>query len=345
MLPGVSGRSQRPILVAGPNLAVDRTIEVPELVVGGVHRATAADARAGGKGVNVARALACIGQPALVTGFVGGRTGEALLGMLADEGIACEPVRVAGESRSCLIVLAPGSVTVLNEEGPTPDPAAWRRFEALVTARLDPSGRHAPVLVVSGSFPPGAGGGEAAGLVRLARERGCPAVCDLSGVQLERALAAGCDLATPNLAEAEMLLGMDHRELVHSGGESLERAAAAAVALLAGGPEAVLVTAGAAGAALAWRDGAGGSATVTRFPAPEVAVRNPIGAGDSLTAGVAAGFAAGAELEDAVRTGMGAAAASCETFAGGLLDPARAQALSRQIRPQRAAARAPGRGR
>jgi fructose-1-phosphate kinase PfkB-like protein len=82
------------------------------------------------------------------------------------------------------------------------------------------------------------------------------------------------------------------------------------------------VSAGAAGAAVAERDGA-----VTLVPAPEVSLRNPIGAGDCLVAGTAARLREGAGLAEAVRWGVALAAASCETFTAGDVDPARAQAL------------------
>ena len=63
------------------------------------------------------------------------------------------------------------------------------------------------------------------------------------------------------------------------------------------------------------------------FPAPRVAVRNPIGAGDSFLAGVATARAAGRDWPDAVRRGLAAGSASVEQDAAGVVDPSRVDQL------------------
>jgi fructose-1-phosphate kinase PfkB-like protein len=52
------------VLIAGPNLTIDRTIRLDELRPGEVLRAREADAGPGGKGVNVARTAEALGCPA-----------------------------------------------------------------------------------------------------------------------------------------------------------------------------------------------------------------------------------------------------------------------------------------
>jgi fructose-1-phosphate kinase PfkB-like protein len=99
------------------------------------------------------------------------------------------------------------------------------------------------------------------------------------------------------------------------------RAEAAAGGLRGGGAVAALVTAAAAGAALATPDG------MAWLPAPAVRVRNPIGAGDALVAGLAAALERGVPLLDATRAGVAAAAACVEDPRAGRLDAARATAL------------------
>jgi 1-phosphofructokinase family hexose kinase len=53
------------------NTSVDRTIEVPRFAVGGHLKGRLVRVQAAGKGVNVARCLARLGVPSVVTGFVG----------------------------------------------------------------------------------------------------------------------------------------------------------------------------------------------------------------------------------------------------------------------------------
>ena len=49
------------------NAALDRTLSVPNFRLGRRHRAVDSTTMAGGKGVNVARALKTLGQPVIAT--------------------------------------------------------------------------------------------------------------------------------------------------------------------------------------------------------------------------------------------------------------------------------------
>jgi 1-phosphofructokinase family hexose kinase len=306
------------ILIAGPNLSLDRTIAVDDVGIGRIHRAGRRDARGGGKGANVARALSSVGTHARMAGFVAGATGEAIRSLLARERLHASTIEVEGESRSCLTVLAPKSITVFNEEGPTIEGPAWERFQALILENLPDEG----ILVCSGSWPPGPPEDAVARLVRGARERGCFTICDTSRAQLRRALDASPDLIKPNLAEARSILHPDAPpEPVDEGPGALERAAESATRLLERGPKAVVCSAGAQGAALAIGD------DLWRFPAIPIEAVNPVGAGDSMVAGIADAIARGEDLAAAVSWGSAMAAASCETFPAGLLDWGRAREL------------------
>jgi tagatose 6-phosphate kinase len=305
-----------PIYVACPNLSLDRTMLVDSLRLGWVHRATETDVRGGGKGVNIARALKNTDTPARIAGIAGGHTGSAVIGLLSDEGFDVTITECAGETRSCLTVLAGEQTTVFNEAGPHIDVETWDRFETAVAEWLAPES----VFVCSGSWPQGSPPNAAARLITIAMAMKCVTICDTSGEQLSLGLAAHPDVVKPNLSEArEVLYGISDESVVSSGG--LDSAGAAAKALLDRGPKAVVVSAGAAGVALAGDNG------VELIHSPEVSVVNPIGAGDALVAGIADGLAAGRGLAEAVRWGTAMAAASCETFVAGLLETARAEEL------------------
>jgi sugar/nucleoside kinase (ribokinase family) len=89
------------------------------------------------------------------------------------------------------------------------------------------------------------------------------------------------------------------------------------------GARAAVVTAAAAGAAVC------AEGVVTWLAAPSVVVRNPIGAGDVLTAALAAALEAGDDVLRAARRGVAAAAASVEVGRAGELDAARMAELLR----------------
>ena len=151
---------------------------------------------------------------------------------------------------------------------------------------------------------------------------GVTALVDAAGPAVAAALAAAPDLVTPNLAEAEAALGHgDGAEPVDVPPDARPRAEAAAAALCARGARAAVVTAAAAGAALAT-----GAGDTTWLPAPAVAVRNPIGAGDALLAGLAAALERGEPLDRAARAGMAAAGAAWRTSARAGSTAARAAA-------------------
>src|SRR4051794_12720628 len=108
------------ILTVTLNAAIDRTLAVPNFHVGRRHRAVEQTAVAGGKGVNVARALKSLGRPVLATGTAGGGTGGRIIELLDDEGIANDFVRIPEEARMSTPGIDPtdGGTTEINERGP-----------------------------------------------------------------------------------------------------------------------------------------------------------------------------------------------------------------------------------
>jgi 1-phosphofructokinase family hexose kinase len=310
-----------PMLVAGPNLTIDRTSTIDELRPGDVLRFADVAVTPGGKGVNVARVAQAFGAPALLVGFTPGRTGAAAAGLLGDEGLDLRAVPVGGEIRATIVMLErSGRVTVINEPGPSLGAGDWERYEAAIEEAL-PAHR---VLACSGSVPPGAPPDAYARLVARAAARDAAAIVDAGGPLLAAALAARPSVVAPNLAEAEGLLLGRADEAVEAGPpeEVRRRAESAAAALVERGAQRAVVTAGAAGAAAADDSG------VRWHPAPAVAVRNPIGAGDALVGGLGVALERGEPFERAAVLGLAAAAASVETARAGGVDPARARALA-----------------
>jgi 1-phosphofructokinase family hexose kinase len=307
------------MLIAGPNLTIDRTGTLADLRPGGVLRFSAMEVTPGGKGVNVARAARALGVPAVLVGFVPGRIGAAAADMIEAERLQLRAVPAPGEIRATTVIMEPsGRTTVINEPGPALGPGEWDAYEAEIRAGL-PGHR---VLVCSGSLPPGAPPGAYGRLVEIARDAGVVALVDTSGAALEEALASRPDAILPNLGEAEQLLHGHSSEDVNAAPDAAPRALAAAGELLSHGPAAAIVTAAAAGAALADASGA------DWLPAPRVTVRNPVGAGDAFAAGLAAALEQGADLRAAARAGIAAGAASVEHPLAGALDAARAEQLA-----------------
>ena len=128
------------------NAALDRTVSVPNFQLGQRHRASPGLTLAGGKGINVARALKLLDVPVVATGLAGGRTGTRIVEELTSEAILNDFVRIADESRTSTAVVDPTSAryTEINEWGPRVEPEelddaaredqlprAWRRHGRL----------------------------------------------------------------------------------------------------------------------------------------------------------------------------------------------------------------------
>ena len=309
------------MLIAGPNLTLDRTLAIAELRPGEVLRFDRGVVTPGGKGLDLGRAARALGHPAVVVSLLPGRTGEAAAALIADLGLDLHAVPCGGELRSASIIRErDGRTTVLDEPGPAIDEDEWSDYERAIEERLGGHG----VLICAGSVPPGSPPNAYGRLVALAQAAGVTSVVDAAGETLLRALDAAPDLVTPNLADTETALGPA------SGGQSVltaadagPRALAAAAALVRQGARSAIVTADAEGAAVH----ASGE-TPRWIAAPRVAeVRNPIGAGDVLTSAVAAALERGELLAAAARAGVAAASASVEHPTAGEFDPARALEL------------------
>lgn len=311
------------MLIAAPNLALDITVRVPQLVPGTVSRASSTDTVAGGKGANVARAARRLGGSPLLAGFLPVRDGDSFSRLAAADGLPLLTVPVSGVLRLTTAILADdGQVTLINGHGPEVDEKSWAKYLAKITGAA--VGREA--LVCSGSLPPGGPVSGYAELVGIGHAAGLPVVVDAAPQVLAQALTAGPDLVSPNLSEAEGLVlgrtgGRPDEQTDERSADIPERAVAAARALHAAGAVRAVVTAGGSGAALATAAGS------WWFPAVEVPVVNPIGAGDSFVAGATLALIAGASDTDIVRRGMATAAASCESPLGGMVDAARVAEL------------------
>lgn len=301
------------IVTVTANLAFDRTYVVRHLEVGEVHKVRKVYAQAGGKGVNVSRALADLGAQTLVAGLVGADSKARAEADLEHARLRAALYSVSGSGRQTVTVDAEdGTTTAFDEPGPTVSDAEWLRFEEHVRTLFV----GAKMLVLAGSLPPGAPLTGLQHLVAAARAQELPAIVDARGEALRAALPAGPLLAKLNRAELS--------ETVDRSCQSDDELITAALELRDRGAQAVLVTLGPAGAI------AVDAASVWRVTHPSRS-GNPIGAGDAFTAGVAVKLADGSSLPEALRQGAAAALASLRTPTAGRLDLSALTAARTQV--------------
>jgi 1-phosphofructokinase family hexose kinase len=195
------------IVTVTVNAALDRTLTVPVFQIGYRHRSSEVLTLAGGKGINVARALKHLDVPVVATGLAGGRTGTRIIEELTAEAILNDLVRIGRESRTSTAVVDPtsGTYTEINEWGPEVTVA---ELETL-TEKLHYLARGADFVVLSGSLPrkvPTSFYGDA---IRDLARRDVRVVLDSEGEPLRLGVDAGPYLVSPNQREAEQLVGQE----------------------------------------------------------------------------------------------------------------------------------------
>ena len=253
--------------------------------------ATSSARLSGGKGANCAVAAACVGARVAIVGAVGDDAdGSDLLDGLRRQGVDTGAVRtVAGTASGVAVVtvLPSGENAITVAAGANGELTAADVTDALERAAAE------DVVAISAEIP-------AAAMVAAALGA-APA-----RVVLNLAPFRPLDPGALALADPLVVNETEAGQLLDRAVDGLPAAEAAARAL-AGRARSAVVTAGAAGAVWATRDGDGG-----RVPAPRVAAVDTTGAGDALVGALAARLAGGDGLADAVVAGVQAASRSVQ---------------------------------
>jgi tagatose 6-phosphate kinase len=291
--------------------------------VGGVNRASQTVVTASGKAVNVARVLTTLGAKARLVHAVGGDPGRYIAQTLTGEGVSSETID-AGEgtaTRTCTTLLfADGTPTteLVEEAKPLPE-EILTRIHRTVDAQL----LHARAVACSGSLTPGAPDDFYARFVRYGRINGIRVLVDAQKEPLRAALREKPFLVKPNREEAAATLGFA------LSGDPLTDTATAVNALLEAGSEWALVSMGRDGSLLGGRE----SPTRWRIVPPAIDALNPIGSGDSLTAGTLYALVEqGKSVPEAVAYGTACGAANALSLTSGVLLPADVSRLLPQVK-------------
>jgi len=289
------------VLTVTPHPAIDHTITLDApLQPGLVHVAGNMQQHAGGKGINVALALALHGVPVAATGLLGQDNDALFQQCFSHYGIADQCIRTPGATRVNTKLVCPAHTTDINAQATAPTEVALQQLHQRIASS------RAPWLALCGSLPPG-----------------CPAdfyqrclacappdarlVVDTSGP----ALAAVLDAATsppfaikPNQHELAQYVGqpLDDLDAVHHAARALQQRT---------GITWVVVSMGSQGALLLHATQGAVHARV----ALDAPVHSTVGAGDFMVAGLLAAFVQGADVLDTARMASAFAAFRLTTAA------------------------------
>jgi 6-phosphofructokinase 2 len=267
------------------NPSLDQHLTVDGLVVDGPNRWSRLHHYAGGKGIDVSRAIHEMGGRTIAYGFIGGAVGRAVEIFLDEEGVPFSFTPVKGETRTNFIITdsKTGHQTRIDAPGPHITKDEFARFERKMQ-RIRPS---PDLIVMGGSAPPGVPNNVYYAITKEAKKFGVRAILDADGQWLAEGIKAKPYLIKPNVREAAELL---NRELPD---EAAIIKAARDIAAM--GVEIAVISRGKDGIIAATKD------TVLKVVPPQVKVKSAVGAGDCTIAGFALRLAGEESLTKACR--------------------------------------------
>lgn len=276
------------ILSAGLTPAWQQILVFPELAVGQVNRATTAFACASGKVLNVGSALHQLGAPSKTLSLAGGKVGALLRADFESLGAPVRWVPSQVVTRTCTTILdqKTGLTTELVENSHAVPHDELERFFHAFAEEV----REARTVVITGSLPDGCPKNY---FRRLLEQSSARAILDIRGAELDEALATRPFVVKPNCEELARTVG---RQL-----DSNDEIFAAMSELRHRGAEWVVISQGADPLLALGPEGR------LQIDVPQVNVQNPIGCGDCLAAGMAAGLDRGMSMQDSLHRGVHAA--------------------------------------
>src|SRR5882757_1111852 len=310
------------IITVTLNAAIDKSLSVPNFRLGRRHRTVDQTTLPGGKGVNVARTLKTLGQPVIATGFAGGATGTRIVEALTDEAILNDFVRIREESRTNTAVLDPtnGEQTEINERGPAVTTGEVELFHD----KLMYLARGAAIVIFAGSLPRGVNADVYADLIRELRQLGLVVLVDTDGDPLRHAVRAAPNVVSPNVLEAEELVG-------HEFNDDEDRVIAVREMVALGAVEAIMTVPDGCFASVVSED-------ETKLYRVRIQPREAVatvGAGDAFLAGYVAARYEDKPAGECLRFGVACGAESVQRLGAGLVDPHKVERLLPEVEVDR----------
>ena len=280
------------------NPALDRIIDIDELMYDDVNQILEEKRLVSGKAIDVTRVIRELGGHSSLLGLVGGYNGLEIEGRLISEGIVCDLDRLSGETRTNIIIHQRKKKlqTLFSASEPQVTPV---ELSAFYNKLCDVPGDS--YVVISGSVPPGISENFYAQVITALVKKNVRIILDADGEALRRGVKAKPFLIKPNIHEFGRLVEKNVRDI----DEVIEN-----VDPYLAFVQYIVVSMGARGAVAFSED--------EKYHAvpPKVNVKSSIGAGDALVGGLVYGLSEGLSLRDALALGVACGTASALNAAG-----------------------------
>ena len=280
------------------NPALDRIIDIDELIYDDVNQILEEKRLVSGKAIDVTRVIKELGGHSCLLGLVGGYNGLEVEGRLISEGIVCDLGRLSGETRTNIIIHQRRKKlqTLFSASEPEVTPVELSAFyNKLCEIPRD------SYVVISGSVPPGVSENFYAQVITSLAQKNVRIILDADGEALRRGVKAKPFLIKPNIHEFGRLVEKNVRDV----DEIIEN-----VDPYLAFVQYIVVSMGARGA-VAFR-------RTERYHVvpPKVNVKSSIGAGDALVGGLVYALSEGLSFTDALALGVACGTASTLNAAG-----------------------------
>ena len=248
---------------------------------------------AGGGGINVSKAISKLGGTSLAVLTSGGATGEMLKELLKRDSIFFEAIETESWTRENFVAV--DDHTNSQYRFVFPAPAVTLSEKEKISSIIQ--GLNCDFLVISGGLSEGLAVDFYKQIAETAKKYNAKLIVDTAGEALAKVLETGVYLIKPNVGELAKLIGVERLEM-----EEVNEAAKQII--VKGGAEIVVVSLGPQGAVLVTKD------SYDFVPAPNVAKKSTVGAGDSMVGGMVWALSQNKSLKDVIRWGVACGSAA-----------------------------------
>ncbi|KWT78301.1 1-phosphofructokinase family hexose kinase [Candidatus Magnetominusculus xianensis] len=286
------------------NPSQDKTLQADGLKLNSVVRSDILKITAGGKGINVSRAVKRLEGDSLALTLLGGATGVGIISLLKNEGIVFHYTPIAGESRTCLSLIdsVKKTETVINENGPSVTQQEQQSFKSMYGLAIGKQ----DIVVISGSAALGIDNEIFFELIESAHEKGAVAILDASGDFLTAGIKAIPDVLKINKHELQRLAGkpLNSRPKIIEEMKTLSGLGIDRVIITDGGHQ-----------ALALR-----GSEIWSVQPPRVEAVSTLGSGDCVSAALARGIERDMPFEETLVEAIAAGTQNALSYGAGFID-------------------------
>jgi 1-phosphofructokinase len=272
------------------NPSIDYIVGVKDFKLGKVNRVDMDTKYPGGKGINVSRVLNNLGIENVALGFIGNFTGEYIKQYLISEGVKTDFINLNEDTR-INIKIKSCEETEINGAGPHIDESMIQKlFEKIDKFKDD------DIVVLAGNVQKSVSVHIYSEIQEKCKDKNIKFVIDTTGEALRCTLQRKPFLIKPNKHELEELFGIEikNQEDIIKYGEKLIDMGAQNVIISNGGESAIFIS--------------HQSKYISSIP--KGAVKNSVGAGDSMVAGFLANYSKSNDLLEAFKWGVASGSAT-----------------------------------